>query len=57
MPLISSPRRFGATSSTLIDNIFVNKPHESLLSGVLISDISDNLPIFCVSVWNDGYSS
>ena len=48
-PLITRPTRFGTTSSTLIDNIFTNKPQNLLISGLLIADISDHLPIFYVS--------
>ena len=49
MAFITRPTWFGANSSTSID-IFVNKPHEYLLSGVLISDIFDHLPIFCLDM-------
>ena len=49
LPTITRPTRFGTTSSTLIDNIFINKPHNLLVSGILITDISDHLPIFYIS--------
>ena len=49
IPLITRPTRFGTTSSTLIDNIFTNKPQNLLISGILIANISDHLPIFYVS--------
>ena len=41
------PTRFGGNSS-LIDNIFTNKPDDTSIAGILISDISDHLPIFCL---------
>jgi hypothetical protein len=48
-PVITRPTHFTTSSSTPIDNILTNKPHDSLLSGILISDVSDNLPIFYMS--------
>ena len=48
LPAITRPTRFGITSSTLID-IFINKPHTLLVSGILITDISDHFPIFNIS--------
>lgn len=47
-PLIVRPTRFSETSSTLIDNILTNKPNDTFISGVFISDISDHLPVFYV---------
>ena len=47
-PLISSPTRITATSATLLDNIFTNV-NICTHSGILISDVSDHLPIFCMS--------
>jgi exonuclease III len=49
IPTITRPTRFGKNSSSLIDNIFTNKPNEASTSGMLISDISDHLPIFYIS--------
>ena len=43
------PTRFGDSSSSLIDNIFTNKPDDTSVAGVLISDISHHLPIFYIS--------
>ena len=43
------PTRFGDSSSSLIDNIFTNKPDDTSVAGILISDISDHLPIFYIS--------
>ena len=36
-------------SATLIDNIFSNNIESKLLSGLLISNITDHLPVFCCS--------
>jgi hypothetical protein len=49
LPLITRPTRFNSNSSTLIDNILVNKPNDTSVSGILITDISDHLPVFYVS--------
>ena len=49
LPVISRHTRFSTESSTLIDNICINKPNESLKSGILLCDITDHLPIFYIS--------
>lgn len=50
MPVISKPTRITSSSATLIDNIFTNFSDSiCLLNGLLLSDISDHLPIFCIS--------
>ena len=43
------PTRFGDNSSSLIDNIFTNKPNDTSVSGIIILDSSDHLPNFYVS--------
>ena len=48
LPMITKPTRITAHSATLIDNIFTNNTTVSLKSGLIISDISDHLPIFSV---------
>ena len=48
-PLIKKPSRITKNSPTLIDNIFTNNIESKLLSGLLISDITDHLPVFCCS--------
>ena len=49
LPLISKPTRIDKVrdTATLIDNIFITNPH-NYDSGILISDISDHLPIFVI---------
>ena len=50
LPLINRPTRIAQTSSTLIDNIFTNSPPEHhIISGILMTDISDHLPTFHIS--------
>lgn len=46
-PVIVKPSRITTTSATLIDNIFTNKM-DQLDAGLLITDISDHLPVFAV---------
>ena len=41
IPTVDKPTRVHRTSATLIDNIFVNNPDKLLVSGNIISDISD----------------
>jgi hypothetical protein len=51
LPAITKPTRFSASSSTLIDNIIYSMPAQfgDAKSGLIISDISDHLPIFHLS--------
>ena len=52
-PLIDKPTRITDHSATLIDNIFTNELDSNINSGLLISDISDHLPIFVVCKYPD----
>ena len=45
---ITKPTRITHTSATLIDNIYVRHTTPFVHSGILFSDISDHLPIFCL---------
>jgi exonuclease III len=47
-PLIHVPTRITSTSSSLIDNIFTNSLNFNESAGLLLSDISDHLPIFLI---------
>lgn len=47
IPLITKPTRITDASATLIDNIFVNNPTQTV-SGILTADISDHLPVFII---------
>ena len=44
--MITKPTRITAHSAMLIDNIFTNNTAVSSKNGLIISDISDHLPIF-----------
>lgn len=46
--LITKPSRITTTSATLIDHIFINNIENTVNSGLLLNDISDHLPVFCV---------
>ena len=48
--MITRPTRVTETSATLIDNIFTNKTirYGESMYGILVSDISDHYPIFCI---------
>jgi exonuclease III len=48
-PAITKPTHFCNTTSTLIDNIFINKHDHDYNAGLLITDLSDHLPIFYIS--------
>ena len=47
-PRITRPTRITSHSATLIDNIFTNDIDNNTVSGLLINDISDHLPVFAV---------
>ena len=52
VPLITRPTRVTENSATLIDNIFTNKvvSYDESVYGILVTDISDHYPIFCVDI-------
>ena len=45
-PLVDRPTRISNHSFSLIDNIFTNVTNHKVASGILVSDITDHLPIF-----------
>ena len=45
---IDKPTRVHRTSASLIDNIFVNNPDQVVVSGNLITDVSDHFSEFCI---------
>ena len=47
-PKITRPTRITSHSSTLIDNIFTNIYSDDIKSGILVTDVSDHLPIFVI---------
>ena len=46
--LTDKPTRIASTSETLLDHIYSNILHKPCLPGVLVSDVSDYLPTFCI---------
>ena len=48
IPTIDKPTRVHRNSATLIDNIFTNSPEQYIVSGNIISDISDHFTQFCI---------
>ena len=49
IPTIDKPTRVHTNSATLIDNIFFSNIDETILSGNIVSDISDHYSQFCIS--------
>ena len=47
-PLITKPSRITDITATLIDNIFTNELQFQVNSGLLITDISDHIPVFAL---------
>ncbi|KAK2181419.1 hypothetical protein NP493_399g00014 [Ridgeia piscesae] len=47
-PLITKPSRITDITSTLINNIFTNELQFQVNSSLLITDISDHLPVFAI---------
>ena len=52
-PLIVKPSRITKDSLTLIDNIFINVFDGKRKSGLLLTDVSDHLPVFTVIEMNN----
>lgn len=46
--MISKPTRITLKSATVTDNIFTNAVDGKVVSGILITDVSDHLPVFTV---------
>ena len=46
--LINTPTRITSTTASTLDHIYTNILHDASLSGVLISNIPDHLPTFCI---------
>ena len=51
-PLIDRPSRITCSSATLIDNIFTNELQHDHISGLVINDTSDHLPVFSIKKCN-----
>ena len=47
IPTVDKPTRVYNDAATLIDNIFVNKLGSKIISGNIVSDISDHYSQFC----------
>ena len=47
-PTIDKPTRVHNASATLIDNLFVNNYDAHILSGNIVSDVSDHFSQFCI---------
>ena len=52
-PKITRPSRITSHCATLIDNIFTDVIDNNTISGLMINDISDHLPVFLV--YNNNY--
>ena len=48
IPLITKSTHFYSNGNSLIDNIFTNFNKYHIYTGILITDISDHLPIFSI---------
>lgn len=46
VPVITKPTRFGDTSATLIDHIYINDVRNEMTSGIIINDVADHLGVF-----------
>ena len=53
VPMITCPTRITSHTATLIDSIFTN--HFESASGLLLTDISDHLPIFSICLMDPSY--
>ena len=48
-PLINRPTRLSNQHASIIDNIFTNAINKNINCGIIMDDISDHFPIFCIS--------
>ena len=46
--IIDKPARITSSTATLIDHLYTNNLKNPYIPGILIADISDHLPIFCL---------
>jgi len=49
LPVITKPTRITSHTATLIDHIYTNSFNQQTVSGIATVDISDHLPVFCIS--------
>ena len=49
LPIITKPTRLTYHTATLIDHIYTNSFNQQVIRGIATIDISDHLPIFCVT--------
>ena len=49
LPTIKKPTRITDHSATLIDNILTNTFYDNQLSGIIVDDLSDHLPVFYIN--------
>ena len=49
LPIITKPTRITHHTSTLIDHIYVNSTPDNITAGIIVTDISDHLPVFCIT--------
>ena len=47
-PLIVRPTGITTHIATIIDNIFTSLVNDKMISGLIVDDISDHLPIFTI---------
>ena len=48
-PLITKPTRVTESTSTLIDNIFINDISQTCTNGILYTDLTDHYPVFTLN--------
>ena len=48
-PLINRPTRLSNQHALIIDNIFTNAINMNINCGIIMEDINDHFPIFCIS--------
>ena len=54
-PLITRPTRITKQSATLIDNIFTTELERYTVSGLIINDLSDHLPVSQIGDYADNF--
>ena len=53
LSLIAKPTRVSRNTATVIDHIYTNSIQKNLSCGVLVTDLTDHFPVFCISHTSD----
>ena len=47
--VIANPTRVTRSTAAIIDHIYANSIQQNLTCGIIVTDITDHFPVFCIS--------